>query len=172
MTDTKCPSCLNGCGGVRSDCPQREGGPLVRPAIGRPSSYTEDVGEIICTRLAQGESLRKICEDPSMPGASSVFRWLQANEGFREQYAHAREVQGHMAAERAVDEALAAEDAARGRLKFDALKWQAAKQLPKVYGDKITQEHTGPGGGPVATVALSTDPIEAAREYRVLMGME
>jgi hypothetical protein len=37
--------------------------------------------------------------------------------------------------------------------------------LPKIYGDKITQEHTGAGGGPITLTAvdlknLSDDELE------------
>lgn len=31
----------------------------------------------------------------------------------------------------------------RSRLRVDARKWFLSKMMPKVYGDKITQEHTG-----------------------------
>jgi hypothetical protein len=33
----------------------------------------------------------------------------------------------------------------------------AGKLRPKVYGDKITNEHTGPNGGPVQIVASQHD---------------
>jgi hypothetical protein len=29
-----------------------------------------------------------------------------------------------------------------------------SKMLPKVYGDKVTQEHTGADGGPIAIAAV------------------
>ena len=35
------------------------------------------------------------------------------------------------------------EFAARSRLRVDTRKWLLSKALPKVYGDKITTEHTG-----------------------------
>jgi hypothetical protein len=35
------------------------------------------------------------------------------------------------------------------RLEIDTRKWFASKFLPKQYGDKITQEHSGPDGGPI-----------------------
>ena len=40
------------------------------------------------------------------------------------------------------------------RLQIDALKWKLSKMLPKVYGDKVTQEHTGANGGPITLAAL------------------
>lgn len=40
---------------------------------------------------------------------------------------------------------------ARNRLRVDARKWMLSKMVPKKYGDKVTQEHTGAGGGPITS---------------------
>lgn len=111
---------------------------------GRPSSYTEKIGDEICERLSEGESLRKICLSPNMPNKATVFRWLVANETFRDQYARAREVQADVLADEIIDiaDGKRAEyengeaDVQRDRLAMDARKWVAAKLKPKVYGDK------------------------------------
>jgi hypothetical protein len=78
-----------------------------------------------------------------MPSQTTVFRWLNAQPQFREQYAHARDNQADTYADRAVDEALTAEDASIGRLRMDALKWAAGKLAPKRYGDKLDLSHSG-----------------------------
>lgn len=54
---------------------------------------------------------------------------------------------------------------AHKRVQIDTRKWMLSKMLPKVYGDKITQEHTGADGGPIALAAvdlknLSDDELE------------
>ena len=49
---------------------------------------------------------------------------------------------------------LSADVMASKRLQIDALKWKLSKMLPKVYGDKITNEHTGADGGPIAIAAV------------------
>lgn len=43
---------------------------------------------------------------------------------------------------------------AHKRVQIDTRKWVLSKMLPKVYGDKITQEHTGADGGPIALAAV------------------
>jgi hypothetical protein len=48
---------------------------------------------------------------------------------------------------------------ALARLKHDAWKWQASKEDPKKYGDKITQEVVGAGGGAVQ-VEHTVDPTK------------
>lgn len=38
----------------------------------------------------------------------------------------------------------------RSRLRVDTRKWMLSKALPKVFGDKVTQEHIGDPERPVA----------------------
>lgn len=111
---------------------------------GRPSSFKQVTADAICERLTEGESLRTICLDADMPATRTVFQWLAADPSFAQQYARAREIQGHVVAEMAVEAGATASDPALGRLKFDALRWHAGKLAPKVYSDK--QIHTGPDG--------------------------
>ena len=61
--------------------------------MGRPSIYTTELADEICTRLANGESLRSICRDDHIPARITVVDWIIKNrEGFADQYAHARDV--------------------------------------------------------------------------------
>lgn len=160
-----CPAkdCLNGCGGARADCPARR-------AAARPSSYTPEIAAKICERLEEGESLRSICEDQDMPPRRTVRRWVaEDHDGFAARYAHARDAGLEELAEELLEiaddgrndwmekerpdgstfEAVNHEHIQRSRLRADTRKWLLSKRLPRTYGDKITQEHTGPGGGPV-----------------------
>ncbi len=132
---------------------------------GRPSLYTEALAAKFCRRLTEGETLRAICRDPVMPDKATILRWLadKKKAEFRDQYAHAREMQ----ADALFDEALEIGDDASGdwmvdkdgkktldhehvqrsRLRVDTRKWAAGKLAPKRYGDKL--QHTGEGGGPI-----------------------
>jgi hypothetical protein len=52
----------------------------------------------------------------------------------------------------------------RSRLRVESRKWAAAKLLPKVYGDRLQQEVSGPGGGPMQVdTALTAAALEAVR---------
>jgi hypothetical protein len=105
---------------------------------GRPTNYSQETADEICSRIIESDyGLEQICEDDDLPSARTVFRWLAANDDFRQQYARAKEVQGHVQADRGIRDALTATDASLGRLKFDARKWAASKLAPKQYGDKI-----------------------------------
>jgi len=117
---------------------------------GRPSSFTQEIADEICARVVQSDyGLEQVCEEDDMPSARTVFRWLAAkeHESFRQQYARAKELQGHVQADRGTRDALQATDAGLGRLKFDARKWQASKLASRVYGDKVAL--TGADGGAV-----------------------
>lgn len=119
---------------------------------GRPVTHTPEVAEEFLRRIAEGRPMRSVCGDDDMPAWATVWRWLDRDEAFRAQYARAREIQAHAIAEQAVQDAETAGDPQLGRLAYDARKWFASKVAPKVYGEKTTTEHTGPGGGPVRLV--------------------
>lgn len=111
---------------------------------GRSSSFTQDVADIICKRLAEGESLRQICKDVGLPDRVTVIRWKNDNAIFRHQYARARDDQADAYFDRALSEAIEARDAQLGRLAYDALRWAASKLKPGTYGDKI--QHANAAG--------------------------
>lgn len=128
--------------------------------MGRPSKYSAELADLICERLAEGESLRAICQDDNFPGKATVFRWLAAHEEFRDQYAHAREAQSDTLFDEILDIADDAsndwmqrhgkdgspawaengEAMARSKLRVDARKWMVGKLQPKKYGERISQE--------------------------------
>jgi hypothetical protein len=115
-----------------------------------------------------------------MPARTTVYEWVFDNiEGFAGRYARAREMQAHALVDdlAAISDdgtndwvanndpenpgyAVNGEHIQRSRLRVDARKWAASKILPKVYGDKIQQEHTGADGAPLIpalSVTISRD---------------
>jgi hypothetical protein len=143
--------------------------------MARPSKYSEKLGDAICERLADGESLRAICSGEDMPNRATVFRWLASNAEYRDQYARARESQAdaifdeilHIAdttqiGQKTVSKATGleiteADMIEHRRLQVDARKWIAGKLAPKKYGDKIQAEHTGEVGLVVQVVKFAGD---------------
>lgn len=111
---------------------------------GRPSDYLPEVAADICSLLADGESLRKVCERQGMPNKATVFRWLAQHEDFRDQYAQATETRADAIFEEMFEIAdeVAEEAAAVGkaRLRIDTRKWALARMNPKKYGDKVSQD--------------------------------
>lgn len=120
--------------------------------VGRPSKYSDDLADFICSELADGKSLRAICAQDGMPCRITVFKWLRENPAFSSQYARARDAQADLYAEEIVeiaDTAADKEDAPAKKLRVDARIWIASKLKPKVYGNRLTQEVSGPDGGPI-----------------------
>ncbi|GAB2959076.1 hypothetical protein GCM10027048_27870 [Hymenobacter coalescens] len=121
------------------------------------TTYTQEIADAICERIALGESLRRICQSEGMPAASTVFKWLSDVDGFSEQYGRAREFQ----AETMMDEILEISDDAtndfmtitkgdnsyevenkewtsRSKLRVDARLKLMAQLAPKKYGPRMS----------------------------------
>lgn len=158
---------------------------------GRPSAFTQEVADEICSRIAKGESLRSVCADEEsgwLPAQSTVYEWLKANKDFSEQYARAREAQADHYVDEIVsiadqpnirteaDGTVVASDPQRDRLRVDARKWVAAKLAPKKYGDKVALVGGGPDDAPIQTEGkldvggLSDDQLRALASIAVLPG--
>jgi len=118
----------------------------------KPIKLTDALSAKICSRMAQGESLRSICRSDGMPALGSVFRWVADDLRFREQYeaAMAQRAEGLFEeileiADSSVGDTTVVdgvsksnfEVVARSRLRVDARKWMLSKMLPKKYGDKL-----------------------------------
>ncbi|WP_256893604.1 terminase small subunit [Rodentibacter caecimuris] len=126
--------------------------------VGRPSSFIQEVADDICHLIAKGESLRKICERPGMPSQSMIFRWINENHEFREQYARARENQADFLLEEMLEisDLATPEDVSVAKLRVDARKWYITKVAPKKYGDKQSIEHSGS----VVNKNINMTPVE------------
>jgi len=116
-------------------------------AGGRPTDYTEELADNICSLIAGGSNLNKICSDDDMPNRSTVYEWFRKHESFSTNYVRAREDRADYRFDR-VDEVikdLRADviDASQARVELDAIKWQTGKEKPKQYGDKLDVEHGG-----------------------------
>lgn len=157
---------------------------------GRPTVYTQEIGDRICAELATGASLRSICRDDNLPAESTVRLWTQDTKSqFAAQYVRAREIGYLSMADETVEISddgsndwmvrhgkdgeelgwsLNGEHVQRSRLRVDTRKWMLSKCLPKIFGDKVTTEVTGKDGGPIETKDVSE--MEVARKVAFLLG--
>lgn len=131
---------------------------------GRPTTYTEELGNRICLRISNGESLRKICKDEDMPSASTVHLWVLENrQKFSEQYTKSRAIQAEHMFEEILEiaddgtndttmksgpdgsttEVFNNDHYQRSRLRVDTRKWYLSKVLPKKFGDKLDMTSNG-----------------------------
>ena len=135
--------------------------------LGRPSSFSQKVADVICSRIADGESLRAICAEKAMPSRAAVFKWLQDVQSFANQHTSAREDQADTFADDVVRISDTEFDPNRARVRIDARKWAAGKLRPKKYGDKVVNEMIGRDGGPIETLEMA--PREAAQRAAFLI---
>lgn len=155
-------------------------------AGGRPTKFTKKLADSICAELADGKSMRTICKEEKMPAMATIFRWLREKEEFREQYETAKQECADAMIEDILDiadnqveqpilvegkpieidgKAVTIKDSPsvqHAKLRVDARKWVASKLKPKKYGDRVTQEHVGEGGGPIKTKTLVVTGVEPA----------
>lgn len=141
--------------GVDQSAPKE---PAKKPKIGRPTTFSQHIANIICIRIAEGESLREIVKEDGMPDRSTVYDWLLRHSSFADQYTRAREEQADTLADEIIaiadeqPEVIAVTDKRTGELiehkldgaflqwqknRIDARKWTAMKLKPKKYGEKV-----------------------------------
>lgn len=156
---------------------------------GRPSVYSEETADAICELIADGKSLRSICDDEGMPDKATVFRWLVSHADFATKYALAREAQADSLVDEMTDIAddgrndwmekksdegeiigwrENGEALRRSALRISARQWMAEKLRPKKYGAKVVNEHSGPDGGAIKTEDLSG--YDLARRIAYVLG--
>jgi hypothetical protein len=106
--------------------------------------------------MSEGATLLAICKGEDAPSRSTVYRWAEQHEDFREKLSRARNAQAHYYFERMIEVAhddkqdIFYDNAGephidhariqRHRLIVDTLKFAAAKLLPKSCGDKLLPE--------------------------------
>lgn len=138
--------------------------------MGRHSTFTQDKADEIALRLSDGEPLRQICRDESMPSWVTVYNWMDERPEFHSLIARARaRGEDSIAAEcmeiaddsrndyidklnaegEVIGQQLNSEHVQRSKLRIETRLKLLAKWNPKKYGDKIQAEHTGADGGPL-----------------------
>lgn len=118
------------------------------------STFTQEKADEICHLLMMGLTLTKVCKKEGMPSYTTVVKWLQKNEKFKEDYQFARNVGYEKMSDDLLDIAdnkegdikedgkVDWENINRARLMVDTRKWLLSHALPKKYGSKTTQEIT------------------------------
>lgn len=108
----------------------------------KPYVYTPEIGAEILERVANGESLNKICQDAHMPTRATLWDWRQKHEELGVKYEMAvqcsEEYYCDLIIEVASDETLT--DSIR-RAKMDAYKWTSSRRRG---GAKSQKDDTAP----------------------------
>lgn len=127
----------------------------------RPTIYTTQLAEKICTEIASSaKSMKTICKELNVP-LPTVLAWLSPGNTrhiavFEQMYIRAKELQADFLAEEMLEiaddatndymtmvkgdttyQAENKENINRSKLRLDTRKWIAAKLKPKKYGDRL-----------------------------------
>ncbi len=107
-----------------------------RTGRGRPARYCPVTAHEIAVRVAEGEALSDIVEDPAMPSISTVYRWETREAEFAEALAAARWAQAERLADLGWKMALAAtpQTAHLTRVQLGQLRWAAGIKAPRTHG--------------------------------------
>ena len=142
--------------------------PATPAKIGRPSTFTPQLVDELCERLASGQSQNAISKRPGMPAAITISEWMADTKNpekvaFAAKYVRAREAgyqilaseileiantpivgrKTKLNADGEVVEVTESDMIEHRRLQVDTRKWFLSKVLPKMYGDKLDVAHSG-----------------------------
>jgi len=125
---------------------------------GRPSDFTKEIADDICELVSLGDNLNRICKADDMPAQSTVYKWLLEQAEFSEKYARARSTRADTRSDRIDDYCRSVLDGElepnAAKVIIDAEKWQAGREAPRRYGDKLDLNHGGQEGAPAIKVSF------------------
>lgn len=136
--------------------------------MARPQNkQKKQIQEALCKRISTsnkslGTALKELIKDPkiipeNIPDIATIWRWLDTDQGFCDNYARAKQQQCEFLAEEILEIAddssldmafteegkpfIDKEHINRSRLRVDTRKWILSKLKPKKYGDMLKVEH-------------------------------
>lgn len=116
---------------------------------GRPTDYTQEIAESICSWIAGGKSLRAYCRQDGTPDVTTVCRWIVRHDEFRQQYTQAREAAGYAHGDGVIEVVELLRDGdidpQTAKAMMDGLKWAAERMAPKAHSPKQQIDHTTNG---------------------------
>ena len=108
-----------------------------------PRLYKPSVVKKICNLLIKGESTNKICKRKGMPSRVTLGKWLRKYPEFAIKFLEAKQIQTYFNVDDVRDiaddcDGSSSSEVMKAKLRVDTLKWEAARMLPKIYGDKAS----------------------------------
>ncbi|MDK2957825.1 MAG: hypothetical protein PWQ57_3323 [Desulfovibrionales bacterium] len=121
-----------------------------------PTRYTPQLARSLCARIANGESLSKVCEDPAMPCRATVYRWLEKKETFRRLFNQSVMLRTDGIFDDFYEkiQSTTEDNAQARRVQLEALKWYLGRMNPTKYGDRQHMEVKDSDGVPVMSISI------------------
>lgn len=125
----------------------------------RPGHYVKRTGDMICERIALGDTLAEALVSVGYlaPSERQFWKWIDTSEQFRDQYERARQLQADKLADVMLEHAKSVlkvdgKQANKYKVSADILKWQAEVRNRGKYGAKSEAKSPPP---------LNADEIKA-----------
>jgi alkyl hydroperoxide reductase subunit AhpC len=116
--------------------------------MARPSEYNFDLCIEICNKIADGQNIKAILESKdNYPAFSTWCKWKRENQELSNLYVNSIQDKSE-SVDAQIDEIWEGcknglYDASTANVLIQTLKWKASKYYPKMFGDKVQQEHSG-----------------------------
>jgi hypothetical protein len=137
-----------------------------RIIIERMTLYTEELGKLICERVASGELVYKVCQDDGMPDKRTVYAWSFQRPEFGERFRAALVQRAENWGEGIIEDieicGNSPEAIAKLKILTDTKRWIMGKLL-KNYADKVTLQGDKDNPIQVSLAAALDQRIAAAR---------
>jgi hypothetical protein len=119
--------------------------------------FNYDMALLLCQRVREGYTLKRLGEDPLLPELAVIHYWLRSNASFKEEMKLARADRAEYFHDKVIDIADSTERGEQvqiNKFKTDQYKWAAEKGNPDRYGNKTTVE--GSVESKVTMIVLNT----------------
>lgn len=152
--------------------------------VGRPTNYTPELAAEICELISSGLSVNKVAAMEGMPAARTVFLWLSKHEEFMRMYTRATSSRADAMFEEMFEiaddgtndlttrpdgsEVVDHDVVQRSRLRIETRKWALARMNPRKFGERVTTELVGEGGGPIVNINAEATAKEAADLWQAM----
>ena len=116
--------------------------------MARLTEYNFDLCIEICNRIAEGDNIKTILDSKDeYPSFPTWCKWKRENAELLNLYVNSIQDKGE-SVDAKIDEIWEGcrqglYDASTANVLLQTLKWKASKYYPKMFGDKIQQEHSG-----------------------------
>lgn len=147
--------------------------PVTRKAIKPRVEFSQEIFDRICALIADGKSVRQACTGRNMPTRKTFHEWVRLSPQLQDQYDRAFLDFEESMLDDITHIADTEKDVRRAAVRIDARKWTLARRNRKRFGDRVTNEVTGEGGGPIKSELtvdvskLSEEQLRALASVRV-----
>lgn len=126
----------------------------------------------IIEKIKEGKSINEIETKNGIPSNDTIYKWLNNDAQFKDNYLRARGDQALFYAEKIdnvikeLPDAPTREQLDKARLQIDAYKWTASKLLPKIYGAAAAQTNIQVNVQPVTGMEIFDDGLPESSDNK------